>query len=91
MVQLYPYTYGITTRPILCDLDGEIKTVLISQHEGPGQFQQSCFCPCIDALNRGAFEPDSQLILLVEAAVINVGIAIELQNNHVLGANVRGF
>ena len=90
MGQLYPYTYGITTRPILCDPSG-IQTVLVIQHERPGQFQPLGFCQCVDALYRGAFEPDSELILLIEAAVIHVRIAIEFQNDGVLVANVCEF
>ena len=68
-----------------------IETVLVIQHERPGQFQHAGFCHSVDSLYSGAFEPDSELILLVEAAVIYVRIAIEFQNDRVLVANVREF
>ena len=90
MVQLYPCTYGITTRPILCDQHG-IETVLVIQHERPSQFQPTGFHHRVDALYGGALKPDSQLILLVETAVVDVCIAVDFQNDRVLRVKVCGF
>ena len=68
-----------------------IETVLVVQHKRPRQFEPAGFHHCVDALYGGALEPDSQLILLVEAAVIDVRIAVDFQNDRVLPAEDCGF
>jgi hypothetical protein len=83
MAQLYRYTYAKQLDPFFAIGVG-IETVLKIQHERPGQFEPAGLHHCVDALYGGALEPDSQLILLVEAAVIDICIAINFQNDRVL-------
>ena len=69
----YEYRVVMTTPPIPFCPRG-IEAVFVIQHERPNQLEYSSLCEFKDTFNRGSFESDSQLAVIIETSIINVHV-----------------
>ena len=69
----YEYRVVMTVHPLLSVLV-RIEVVFVIQHERPNQLEYSSLCEFKDTFNRGSFESDSQLALIIETSIKNVHV-----------------
>src|SRR5437667_10873524 len=69
---------GLQLHPLLSVLVRS-EAVFVIQHERPNQLEYSSLCEFKDTFNRGSFESDSQLAVIIETSIKNVHVTVKSQ------------